>query len=207
MTARPRSAPASGARNTICASRPMARSTKPMPRSVSCGCIPRDDPALDAQLARIQNDIFDVEADLCILVPKEGAGRRATDVTGPGGMDGTADRCAERRSGAADVVHPAGRQSRRGLPASRAHRLPARRAASWSRCAISPARKCHAAGAPVRQPAVGFPVCRRPPRQRQGRQGHPLGSPGRTAEACPRSAPQTTSARPGIAHPCLPTLS
>ena len=38
------------------------------------------DPQLDAMLARIQNDLFDLGADLCILEQGQGAGRRKRNV-------------------------------------------------------------------------------------------------------------------------------
>ena len=45
-----------------------------MPRSGSCGFTPTGDAQLDGMLGRIQNDIFDVEADLCILDGSKGKG-------------------------------------------------------------------------------------------------------------------------------------
>ena len=38
-----------------------------------------NDAALDAALARIQNDLFDLGADLCHARTRQGAGRRAAD--------------------------------------------------------------------------------------------------------------------------------
>ena len=85
------------------------------------------DTALDAALGRIQNDLFDVEADLCLS--EKGAGRRAADRHRRAGrMDRGRDRPAQRRSHAAEIVHPARRHAGRGLYASRPHHLPARRA-------------------------------------------------------------------------------
>ena len=66
MTAPPRSAAASAARNTICASPPMAPSTRPMPRSAWCGCIWLMRPNSMRMLGLIQNDLFDLGADLAV---------------------------------------------------------------------------------------------------------------------------------------------
>ena len=122
-----------------------------------------DDPALDAMLARIQNDLFDVEADLC-MPPTRARVRAARGSTVTDAqvewLEQQIDH-AQRRSCAAAIVHPAGRQRRRGLPASRAHGLPARRAHD-GRAQRPAGRKRHAGGAQIRQPAVGLPVRRRP---------------------------------------------
>ena len=50
-----------------------------MPRSAWRGCTPRGDAALDAMLGRIQNDLFDVGADLCL--PEKGPGGARLTVT------------------------------------------------------------------------------------------------------------------------------
>ena len=82
---------------------------------------------IDAVLARIQNDLFDVEADLCLA--HQGAGRRRADRDrGAGRVAGGRDRPPQRGARAAQIVRAAGRQPGRGLSASRAHGLPARRA-------------------------------------------------------------------------------
>ena len=85
------------------------------------------DAALDAALARIQNDLFDVEADLCLA--EKGPGRRAAHRhRRTGGLARRRNRPAQCRACAAEVLHPARRQRGVGLSASCAHGLPARRA-------------------------------------------------------------------------------
>ena len=140
-----------------------------------------DDAPLDAMLARIQNDLFDVEADLCL--PAEGAGRRAPDASPTRRWRGSRARSTGSMPiCAAAVVHPAGRQRRRGLSASRAHGLPPRRADD-GRAQRQAGRGRHAGGAQIRQPAVRFPVRRRPPCQRQGRDATCCGCRARTGES------------------------
>ena len=80
---RPRSAAASGARNTICGSPPTAPSTRSTRSSASRGCTRRASSQLDAMLARIQNDLFDVGADLCMPDKGKGPGGARLDVTEP----------------------------------------------------------------------------------------------------------------------------
>ena len=52
-----------------------------MPRSAWRGCIPAHDAELDAALARIQNDLFDVGADLCTPGKGKGPGGARLTVT------------------------------------------------------------------------------------------------------------------------------
>ena len=127
------------------------------------------DAELDGALARIQNDLFDLGADLATPGKGRGpGGARLTATATQVDMARKRDRPLQCRAGAAQILHLAGRQRRRGASASRAHHLPARRAAH--RRAQGPAgRGRDARGADLRQPAVGFPVRRRPPRQPQGR--------------------------------------
>ena len=88
------------------------------------------DAELDAMLARIQNDLFDLGADLCLAGQGQGAGRRAAAVTDGAGrglereIDALNDELAPLRS----FVLPGG-SAGGGLSASRPHHLPARRAA------------------------------------------------------------------------------
>ena len=63
MRARPRSATACGSPSTRCGSTPMARSTRRTPRVGLARLHAGGE--LDAALARIQNDLFDLGADLC----------------------------------------------------------------------------------------------------------------------------------------------
>ena len=186
MTARPRSAPASGARNTTCASQPTAPSTRPTPRSAWRGCTPLDDAELDAALARIQNDLFDVGADLCTPGKGKGpGGARLTVTDETGRMARSRDRPAQCGAGAAALLRAAGRQRGRGASACRPHRLPARRAAD--RRAQGPTgRKRVVRGPQIRQPPLRFPFRRKPLRQRPRCAATCFGSRARTASGVDR---------------------
>ena len=81
MTARPGSAPASGARNTICASPPTARIDETNAAIGIARLHTTSDVTLDAALSRIQNDLFDVGADLCTPGKGKGPGGARLTVT------------------------------------------------------------------------------------------------------------------------------
>ena len=113
-TARRRSAPASAGRNTICASRPTARSTRRMPRSAWPGCIAASTPKLDAMLARIQNDLFDLGADLARPTRAKPEWRAAAHrSTRRSTRLEARDRRAERGVAAAPLLRAARRNARR----------------------------------------------------------------------------------------------
>ena len=88
------------------------------------------DPALDAMLGRIQNDLFDVEADLC-LPPRRARARAARGCTVTDAqvdwLEGEIDRLNAELAPLRSFILPGG-SAAVGLSASRAHRLPARRA-------------------------------------------------------------------------------
>ena len=109
---------------------PMARWTRPMRCSASCACTPRraDMAKLDAMLARIQNELFDLGADLCVpdtgkdlgyeplrILPKQYE-RIETEIDDLNG-----------ELAAAALLRAARRPSGGRASASRAHRLPPRR--------------------------------------------------------------------------------
>ena len=102
-------------------------------RSAWCACISATaDPALDAKLLRIQNDLFDLGADLC--VPDRGdkleyEPLRMTDdqVDAARGRD----RRDEHRAEAAAVVRASGRLAGGGGAAHGAHDLAAAPSARW----------------------------------------------------------------------------
>ena len=93
--------------------------------AVTIGGLPDEVAAL---LRRVQNDLFDVGADLCTplaaIVPDAAA-------AGPGAVGRRARgrlRPVQRAAGQAALVRPAGRYAGRGLPARGAHRRPPGRA-------------------------------------------------------------------------------
>ena len=93
-------------------------------------------PGLDAMLARIQNDLFDLGADLCV---PDGDGRKgkhepAARQRSAGGAARGRDRRAERRAAAAALLRAAGRLAGVRRAACRAHRVPPRRAADGRAC-------------------------------------------------------------------------
>ena len=79
-------------------------------------------------LARIQNDLFDVEADLCLSAKGPGGARMTVTDAQVAWLEQQIDRLNADLA-PLQVLHPAGRKRRRGLSAPRPHRLPPRRAA------------------------------------------------------------------------------
>ena len=133
-------------------------------------CGDRDRPAArradaDEMLGRIQNDLFDLGADLC---PPED-GRRAAGalrIAAPQVERLEREIDAMNASCRRSIVHPARRHAGRGLPAPRPHDRPAGRAPGRR------ARRRRAGqprGAPIPEPPVGPPLRARPPGQRQRR--------------------------------------
>ncbi len=84
---------------------------------------------LDAMLSRIQNDLFDLGADLCARGGRAARRRPPAHRRIPGRKAGARDRRDEREPQAADVLHPAGRLARGGASASGARHRAARRKA------------------------------------------------------------------------------
>ena len=97
------------------------------------------DPALDPALARIQNDLFDVEADLCLSEKGPGGARLTVTDAQVAWIEGEIDRLNAELA-PLQLFRAAGRHAGGGLPASRPHHLPARRAHHGGDCATSPAR-------------------------------------------------------------------
>ena len=124
------------------------------------------DAQLDAMLARIQNDLFDLDADLASPDKAKGPGgermsssksrSRGSKARSISSMTG----CAPLRS----FVLPGGIAGR-GLSASRAHGVPPRRAGDGRIVATSRARAVSGGPDQICEPAVGFPVRRQPPCQ------------------------------------------
>jgi len=80
-----------------------------------------DTPAIDGMLGRVQNDLFDLGADLAVP-QREGKAERLRVLASCAPRAG--HRHAERRSGPADVVCFAWRNSGRSPSASGSHHLP-----------------------------------------------------------------------------------
>ena len=131
MPARPRSAPASACPSIRRASPPTARSTRPTPSSAWRASTCADaHPDVDAMLGRIQNDLFDLGADLTVpgawqacRRKRERAARQRRAGQAPRGRD----RRHERRAHAACA-----------RSCCRAARLPRRRCTWRARCAGAP---------------------------------------------------------------------
>ena len=136
----------------------------------------RDNGALDAALARIQNDLFDVGADLCTPVKSGGKGEGGARLTVTDNqvawLEAEIDRLNAELSPLRSFVLPGG-SAGRGLSASRPHHLPARRAADRRTCRAAE-RAGDAGGPQIRQPAVRFPFCRKPLCERKRRKRHPV---------------------------------
>ncbi len=127
-----------------------------------------DDDEADGMLARIQNDLFDLGADLC--TPEDG--RRAA---GALRIVAAQTKRLEREIDAMnralkplELVHPAGRPARRGISPSRAHRDAAGRAPGLraGRCRDGQPR-----GGQISQPPLRPSVRAGPPGQRQRQMG------------------------------------
>ena len=126
--------------------------------------------------ARIQNDLFDLGADLATPAtgkPPPYEPLRIVEAQVER-LEREIDELNAASVGAA-LLRPAGRHACCGGPPSRAHRLPPRRAARRRAC--RPARRGGVARCrEIPQPAVGFPLRRLPLRQRQGRARRALGA-------------------------------
>ena len=89
----------------------------------------RDFAKLDAMLARIQNDLFDLGADLCVPDTGKDLGYEPLRMIGaPDRAARARDRRAQRRPAAAALLRAAGRPSGGRASSSLPHRVPARRA-------------------------------------------------------------------------------
>ena len=119
---------------------------------------------LDAMLGRIQNDLFDLGADLAVP-QRDGKAERLRMLSSQverleRDIDGL-----NERSGAADLVRPAGRHPGCGIPASRPHHMP-QGGTDHGGTRREPCGAGQRGRHPVYEPAVGFPVRRQPRHER-----------------------------------------
>ena len=123
------SATASIARSMTCASTPTARVDEVTAAIGVARLHTADAPAIDAMLARIQNDLFDLAADLCSPDKGKGPGgaRLAVNAEQVKRLEDEIDTLNAELAPLRTFVL-AGGIARGRLPASRTHRLPARRA-------------------------------------------------------------------------------
>ena len=125
----------------------------------------RSDPALDAMLARIQNDLFDLGAELCYPDESKDARGRLSVIGRASRAARRRDRHSEPRASAFALLRASGRHASGKLSAPCAHDLAPRRAAHGGACDAAE-RAGRRQRAPLHQPAFGFSVRRGPLRQR-----------------------------------------
>ena len=95
---------------------------------------------LDRMLERIQNELFDVGADLCMPTSRRGATDAPRDRRA-GGAAGERNRPAQRRPEALALLRAAGRPSGGGPSPSLPDRVPARRAGDRGACRSGAAKR------------------------------------------------------------------
>jgi len=105
------------------------------------------DRALDAVLARIQNDLFDVEADLCLAAKGPGGARMTITDAQVQWLEQQIDQFNADLAPLRSFILPGGSSTAAHLHLE---------------------RRGHAGGAQIRQPPLGFSVRGRAARQRQG---------------------------------------
>ncbi len=130
------------------------------------------DAGADAMLGRIQNDLFDLGADLC--TPEDGRRSAGALRILPAQVERLEHEIDAMNATLRplELVHPAGRQRCRRLSASGAHRHPPRRAPGRR---ARRHRNPQPRSAQVSEPPLRPPLCPRPTAQRQRRQGRALG--------------------------------
>ena len=133
-----------------------------------------DDAALDPALARIQNDLFDVEADLCLSEKGPGGARLTVTEAQVEWIEQEIDRLNADLSPLRSFILPGGSAAAAYLHLARTMCRRAERIMVELR--DQPGETVDRRFAQIRQPPVGFPVRRQPPRQRQGRARRALGA-------------------------------
>ena len=128
-----------------------------------------EDAALDAALSRIQNDLFDVGADLTTPGKGKGPGGARLTVTAAqvDWLEAEIDRLNDELEPLRSFILPGGSAAAAYLHLARTVCRRAERLIA--ELSDKAGRERHAGSAEIRQSAVRFPVRRRPSRQRQGR--------------------------------------
>ncbi len=141
-----------------------------------------DHAALDAALSRIQNDLFDVGADLCTPGKGKGPGGARLTVTENQvtWLEAEIDRLNAELSPLRSFVLPGGSAAAAYLHLARTICRRAERLIAELKDREADGRQRR--GAQIRQSPVRFPLRRQPLRQRQRRQATCSGSRARTAE-------------------------
>ncbi len=117
---------------------------------------------LDAMLGRIQNDLFDLGADLCVPDTGKKLDYEPLRIIAAQTARIEADiDSAQQGAEAAEVLHPAGRLAGRGRASSCPHRDAARRAHDGG-AGAEPGRARQPRGYQIHQPRLRLPVRRRP---------------------------------------------
>ena len=135
------------------------------------------DTVLDGMLGRIQNDLFDVEADLCMPSEKgkgPGGARLTVTDTQVDWLEQQIDLLNADLGPLKSFILPGGSAAAAYLHLARTVCRRGERLMVELR--DKPGEERDAGRAEIRQPAVGFSVRRGPPRQRQGRDRRALGA-------------------------------
>ena len=132
------------------------------------------DAALDAALGRIQNDLFDVEADLCLAEKGPGGARLTVTDAQVAWLEAEIDRLNAELEPLKSFILPGGSPASAYLHLARTVCRRAERI--MVELKDKPGRGRVGAVAQIRQPAVGLSVRRRPLCQQQGRRRRAVGA-------------------------------
>ena len=144
------------------------------------------DAALDAALGRIQNDLFDVEADLCLAEKGPGGARLTVTDAQVAWLEAEIDRLNAELEPLKSFILPGGSPASAYLHLARTVCRRAERI--MVELKDQPGRGGVGALAQIRQPAVGLSVRRRPLCQRQGRRRRAVGARAKSLARDPENA-------------------